>query len=63
MHRYTVIYNVLMPTKFGSRWHTLTKVKRIEVENNDKLIEQIIDKVGSPDIQYIFEGWPKMQGE
>lgn len=61
MHRYTVIYNVRWQT--GSHWHTLTKVKRVEVETNEKLIEQIIEKVGSPDIQFIFEGWPKMQGE
>lgn len=61
MHRYTVIYNIRYNK--GSYFYVNTKVKRIEVESKDKLVEQIIEIVGSPDIQYIFEGWPKMQGE
>lgn len=61
MHRYTVIYNIRYNK--GSHSYVNIKVKRIEVESNEKLVEQIIEKVGSPDIQYIFEGWPKMQGE
>jgi hypothetical protein len=60
--KYTVIYNERWQS--GSHWHCLTKMKRIEIEFNDSnLFQKISNEVGSEDICFIFEGWPKMQGE
>lgn len=61
MHRYTVIYNLNWQS--DTSWHTVTKVKRVEVESNENLVEQIMEIIQTADIQYIFEGWPKMRGE
>lgn len=59
MHKYTVIYNL----NSDDRWRVITKVKRVEFESNENLVEQIIEAINTANIQYIFEGWPKMQGE
>lgn len=61
MHRYTVIYN--LNWRSDDCWRVITKVKRVEFESNENLVEQIIAAINTADIQYIFEGWPKMQGE
>ncbi len=60
--KYTVIYNKRWQS--GSHTHCLTKMRRIEIQDNGgDLLQRIINEVNSEDIQYIFLGWPMMQGE
>ena len=60
--KYTVIYTQHWQT--GSHWNALTKMKRVEVDCDDtNRLFKLADEVGTEDIQYIFEGWPPMQGE
>jgi len=60
--KYTVIYTQRWQT--GSHWNALTKMKRVEVDCDDtNRLFKLAEEVGTEDIQYIFEGWPPMQGE
>ena len=60
--KYTVVYTDRWQS--GSHHHALTKMKRVELDCNDSnRLPQIVALVGTEDVQYIFEGWPKMLGE
>ena len=62
MSKYTVIYTRRWQT--GSHWHALTKMERVEIEcNESELMPKLVEIVGTEDIQYIFQGWPLLQGE
>lgn len=61
MHKYTVIYTERWMS--GSCWHALTKMKRVELPSTENIWQQIIDIIRTEDIQYIFVGHPKLEGE
>lgn len=60
--KYTVIYTERWMS--GSQYHAMTKMMRVEIDCGDKnIMNQLHELVGTTDIQYIFEGWPLLQGE
>jgi hypothetical protein len=61
MKKYTVIYNHRWQS--GSHWHSLTKMARVELDSNKAILPQISQIIDSDDICFLFEGWPKMEGE
>lgn len=60
--KYTIIYTQRWQT--GSVWHALAKMKRVEVDCDDSnRFLKLAEEVGTNDIQFVFNGWPLMQGE
>lgn len=60
--KYTVIYTERWMS--GSQYHAMTKMMRVEIEcDGSNMMTQLVELVGTADIQYIFEGWPLLQGE
>lgn len=61
-NKYTVIYTERWQS--GSHHHALTKMKRVEVDFDEgSLMDQLVKSVGTEDIQFIFVGWPMLEGE
>jgi hypothetical protein len=61
MKKITVVYNDRWQS--GSHWHCLTKHKRLELNENEPVMTQVVAAVVSEDVVFIFEGWPKHLGE
>jgi hypothetical protein len=59
--KYTVIYNEHWNS--GSHWHSRTKLRRVERKDYET-VKEMLDREELTDIaEYIFEGWPKLEGE
>lgn len=49
---------------WSAHLHSITRMMRIEVEENDMDIKKILKDKGIDDkIVFLFEGWPKIVGE
>jgi hypothetical protein len=59
--KYTAVWNDRWMS--GSHWHSITKIFRFELEENEDMLHAL-DRIGLVDaITVLFEGWPRMQGE
>ena len=57
MKKYTIVY---ADTKMiGSHMNSITKFDRVETDDLAKLLEEEYDGA----IWFVFEGWPKQEGE
>ena len=58
MKKYTIIYSVF--SQYGSHTNSITRYNRVETDNLTKLLE---DDKYSANVWFVFEGWPKLEGE
>lgn len=47
----------------GSHCHSLTKMKRIRQKNGETVLDMLKREGIDEATQYLFHGWPKLQGE
>ena len=59
--KYTAIYDESHLS--GSNWYSETKFKRIELKNNETIIDAMAREGVRDSTQYLFEGWSKLEGE
>ena len=59
--KYTVIY--VESKMIGSHMNSLTKFERIECRENESLKEALVRLDLTNFAVFIFEGWPKLEGE
>lgn len=59
--KFTAVYNDRWMS--GSHMHALTKFKRVELKSEESVDEMLKREEISGIVEYLFEGWPKLQGE
>jgi len=47
----------------GSRWECMTKMLRVSKRADETVEDMLIREIISEKTVYLFEGWPKLQGE
>lgn len=57
---YTIVYEERWQS--GSIWHAATKIARIET-NPGELVGSALNRLHLHDAQFIFPGWPLLEGE
>lgn len=55
--KFTVIYNV-----YVGNGHYVTKIARV-IQEKDETILNMLSRESISDPEFIFHGWPKMEGE
>lgn len=59
--KYTIIYKEMRQS--CARHYSVTQMKRIEVNSESNFLTEVYDQIGTENILFIFEGWPKLEGE